>query len=45
MLDRTEDVHQQLAKTLNLNKALVVSGHDPPEFVLATMVEPVQGQE
>ena len=45
MLGRTEHVRQQLAETLNLNKAPVVPGHDPPEFVPATMVEPVQGQE
>ena len=45
LLDCTEDVCQQLAQSLSLNKALVILGHAPPEFVPATLVEPVQGQE
>ena len=42
---RTEEVRQQLAQALCLAKAPVIPGHGPPQFVPATVVEPVHSQE
>ena len=42
---RTDEVRHQLAQALCLNKAPVIPGQDPPQFVPATVVEPVPGRE